>query len=108
MTIEQSSGFCNEFVHISDCFMRSINCTLSGISVTGLYSKYFFSGSFCVYYALFWKKVRNWLHCGFQGLELFMGLSARPYILLAGFKCWMGNEVTGQRENDLSKLKLLE
>jgi len=37
-----------------------------------------------------------------------MGLSARPYILLSGFKCWVGNEVTGQWENDLSKLELLE
>lgn len=36
-----------------------------------------------------------------------MGLSARLYILLAGFKCWMRNEVTGQQENDLSKQKLL-
>lgn len=43
----------------------------------------------------------------FQGLELFMGLSARLCVLLAGLKCLMGSEVIGQQENDLSKLKLL-
>lgn len=88
--------------------MWSINCTLSGISVTHFIKNIFFNGSFCFYYALFWKKLRNWLHCGFQGLELFMGLSARLCVLLAGLKCWMGNEVTGQQANDFSKLRLLE
>lgn len=69
---------------------------------------FLFGGSFCLYYALFWKKARNWLHCAFQGLQLFMGLSARLYMLLAGFKCWIRKELTGQKENGLRKLKLLE
>lgn len=61
-----------------------------------------------MYYALFWKKVRNWLHCAFQGLELFMGLSAQFYILPAGLKCWIRKELAGKKENGLRKLKLLE